>query len=460
MLIPLIPKNPDANDFTCQDGEVAMEGSVAEMRHIFGFDRSGRRQESQLSMECPDGSCRRLERLLSMEPAGTYPTTTLRIPLLAGDKEKANLMLSGEISRVDPATADRITQAILQKTAEYMLDLSTDLRRQGLFLLPFRCYTMTMSPDGTLSYPSPQAIVLPTDFPPHPEITAASATDDALTIAIRIPVRPHRLVLSSSEDLSMGESLRTFISYPLYIPDPKEIRGSIGSVKSATGGNSTGIRFAFLSTSSIKASVAAPEKYYELVGNPRTGYRVSSKTAPAPDYSCYASPYGYVMPFSRASLSVPGNDVAADTDPMDWIADWTEAGEGYLPASLPYIYRNTEYSESGAFPDGIDADEIIETAETLGMTYILLTRPMALASDSRSRRNAEPRDIRSIQVLGLSDSPALGVLYGSNDCRRWEAIRSFDPHLMQPVMTPPRLWWRLLLYTSQSDKTLALYLLP
>ena len=431
MIIPIISKSHDTNDFTCRDGEIDLESSVAGLRQIFGTDGSGRR----------------LKSLLSLEPTGTYPTTTLRIPLQSGEKEKANMLLNGEISRVDPATADRITQAILQKTAEYLLDLSTDLRRQGLFIFPFRCYTMTMTPAGTLSYPSPQAIALPSEFPPHPEITAASATDDALTIAIRVPVCPHRLIVSSSEGLSMGESLCTFISYPLYIPDPKEIRGSIGSVKSATGGNATGIRFAFLSTSSIKASVAAPEKYHELAGNQRTGYRVSSKTALPPDYSCYASQFGFVAPFARESLSALGDGVSADTDPMDWIADWEESGDGYLPASLPYNYRTSGSSDSFSFPDGIDADEIIETAGTLGMTYILLTRPMALSADS-SRRNAGPRAIRSIRVLGLSDTPALAILYGSFDCCHWEAIRSFDPHLLQPVLTPPPLWWRLLLDTS------------
>ena len=444
MLIPLIEKNPDANDFTCRDGEIDMESSL-----------------SRLRLSTPDQSGRRLESLLSMEPTGTYPTATLRIPLLAGEKEKANLMLSGESSRVDPATADRITQAILQKAAEFLLDLSTDLRRQGQFILPFRCYTITMTSDGTLSYPTPQAIALPTDFPPHPEITAASATDDALTIAIRFPVPPHRLILSSSESMSMGDSLRIFISYPLYIPDPKEIRGSIGSVKSAVGGNAIGIRFSFLSTSSIKASVAAPEKYYEFVGNKRTGYRMSSKAAAAPDYSCYAAIYGSVTPFSRESLLVLGSDVSADTDPMDWIADWTEAENGYLPSNLPYKYRNPDSaSESFTFPEGIDTDYISETAISFEMPYILLTRPMALAADSRSRRNAEPRAIRSIQVLGLSDSPALGVLYGSNDCRHWEALRSFDPHIKSHVLSPPRTWWRFLLFSAQHEKSLALHLHP
>ena len=175
----------------------------------------------------------------------------------------------------------------------------------------------------------------------------------------------------------MGESLRTFISYPLFIPDPKEIRGSIGSVRSATGGNATGIRFAFLSASAIKASVAAPEKYYELVGNERTGYRMSSKTAPSPDYSSYAEAAGYVAPFPKESMLALGDGVDPATDPMDWIADWQNVGNGYLPTSLPHKYWNADTSEEAPWPEGIDRDEILATAESFGMPYVLLTRPMA-----------------------------------------------------------------------------------
>lgn len=441
MLIPLIPKDATASDFNCRDGEIAMEGRLPSLpTKALAYSR-------------------RPEGLLSMSSTGTYPTTNIRIPLQAGDKEKANLLLSGEITRIDPATAERLTQAIVQKAAECLLDISTNFRRQGLFILPFRFFTMTMMPDGSLSYPTPQALALPTDFPPHPEITAAAATDDALTLALRFPVLPHRLVCQASAGMSMGETLRTFISYPLYIPDPKEMRGSIGSVRGAIGGNATGIRFTFLSTSAIKASVAGPEKYYELVGNERTGYRHSSKASAIPDYSCYATESGYVAPFPKESMLALGDGVDADTDPMDWIADWRSVGEGFLPILLPQRYWNADYSEEEyAWPDGFDSDEILATAESLGMPYVLLTRPMALAGDSRSRRNAEPRAIRSIRVHGLGVGDALGILYGSHDCRHWTEMRRFDPHRHTLLLTPRRFWWRLLLYGKQALQPAALAL--
>lgn len=432
MLIPLLPKDPSAGDFTCRDGEIEFS--------VFSC------QLSVFSCQFSVGPSPFSE--ISLAAEGTFPTATVRIPLQSGDKEKANLLLSGEISRVDPETADRLTLAMLQKAAQILLDISTDCRRQGLFLLPFRVYTMTRLPDGSLSYPSPRAIALPADFPPHPEITAAQATDDALTLAIRFPVRPHRLVASPSAILPAGHSLRTFISYPLYIPDPKEIRGSIGSVRSASGGNATGLRFSFLSLSAIKASVAAPEKYYGLVGNPRTGYRLSSNAAAEPDYSCYAAGNGSVGPFGRNTLLALGADVDPGTDPMDWIADWQKAGEGYLPKSLPYIYTGGESAgQEAEWPEGIDKDEIMAIAEEAGLPCVMLTRPMAFASDSRSRRKAEPRAIGRMHIYGLGNEPALALLYGSHDGCRWTAMRRFDPRRPSLLLTAPRPWWRLLLLT-------------
>lgn len=96
--------------------------------------------------------------------------------------------------------------------------------------------------------------------------------------------------------------LCTYVSYPLYIPKPAETAGSLGSVRSAAGGNALGIRFQFLSESSLKHSVAAPEKYYKVTGNDSTGWRTAAKEAPQPDYSEYAGIYGYVPPF-RLNLS-------------------------------------------------------------------------------------------------------------------------------------------------------------
>lgn len=444
MFIPIIEKDIKADDFTCRDGEIEI---------VSHFGSSG---ISSLTSDGAETYCR-----ATIEAKGTYPTANIRIALQSGDREKANLLINGDISRVDPATAERLTQAIMQKAAECLLDISTDYRRRGLFILPFRFYTMTMLPDGTLSLPSPQAIALPCDFPPHPEITAASATEEALVIALRFPVRPHRLVITPTEDLPSGHALRTYISYPLYIPDPKEMRGSIGSVKTVSGGTATGIRFTFLSTSSIKASVASPEKYYEFVGNERTGYRLSSKAASVPDYSCYADIYGYVPPFAGESMAALGDDADPDTDPLDWIADWRKAGEGYLPALLPYKYCSDGDGESdkdGIWPEGIDKDEISESAESMEMPYILLTRPMVLAGDIRSRRNATPRAIRSMKVHGLDDTPSVAILYGSDDCRHWTAMRRFDPHGTHLLLTPRRFWWRLLLYGKQPFRPAALAL--
>ncbi len=436
MLIPLIKKDPEANDFTCRDGEIDFSFSISNQRRAINRD-------STLS-QC------------SLSPEGTFPTATLRIPLQNGEKEKANLLLGGEISRVDPATAERLTLAIVQKAAQCLLDLSVDFRRQGLFILPFRFYTQTMQPDGALSYPTAQAIALPADFPPHPEIMAAQALDDSLTIAIRFPVRPHRLIIPPSTSLSPGHTLRTFISYPLYIPDPKEMRGSIGSVRSAVGGNSTGIRFAFLSSSAIKASVAAPEKYYELVGNRRTGYRMSSKSAPEPDYSCYADLYGYVPPFPRESMLALGDGVAPETDPMDWIADWRESGDGYLPLFLPQKFMEGDSSnpeENFEWPDGIEKDEIMALMHSMEMTGLLLTRPMALGAENASRRNATERGIRSMSIHGLSDSPALAILYGSHDGSHWKEMRRFDPRRPAMLLSPPRFWHRLLLLTQGTHRS-------
>ncbi len=448
MQIPLLPKDKEANDFTCQDGEIEMSCIISGS----GFISLPSGQPS-----LPDGIP---SAVLTLTPEATYPTANIRVPLQEGDAEKARLMLSGEISRVDPESAERILQRVLEKCAGTLLDLSSDFRRQGMFILPFRVFTLTISPDGNLTFPSPQAIALPVDFPPHPEITASSVTSDCLTLALRFPVKPHRLHAYLSGGQTEGYSLRTFISYPLYIPDPKEIKGSIGSVRSAAGGNATGIRFAFLSTSAVKASVAAPENYYEFVGNQRTGYRISSKSIGMPDYSIYYSQFGSIPEFSKNSMIVPGQDLAENIDPLDWIADWIKSGESYLPSSLPYIYRFRQSdelnSDGSCFPEGIDKESILTIAQDLGMNSLLLTRPMAFAPDKKSRRNMSPSAIRSLNIQGLPDSPCHAILYGSCDCRHWHALCSFNPHIRRTILTPPRLWHRLLLLGSHTFPPLSL----
>ncbi len=421
MIIPIIAKDTSASDFTCRDGEIDFQVSGVRDQVSGGDVNLTNCQDDKLSK-------------ISLSPEGTFPTANIRVAVKAGE---------------DP------TQAIIQAAAQTLLDLSTDYRRRGLFLLPVRVYTMVQTPDGSLSFPSPQAIALPSDFPPHPEITASSTVGDTTTLALRFPVRPHRLVISPDTSLPDTCHLRTFISYPLYIPDPKEIRGSLGSVRSAVGGNVEGIRFTFLSTSAIKASVASPEKYYELVGNARTGYRMASKATSLPDYSCYAKAYGSVQPFPREALLALGADVEADTDPMDWIADWQEVGEGYLPTTLPYVFRNGDAADhEAAWPEGIAKDEVMGMADELGMPNILLTRPMAFAPDARSRRNAEPRAIQIMQVQGLGSEPAIAILYGSTDCCHWTPLRRFDPRRPALLLTPPRPWWRLLLLHSSTTSQL------
>ncbi|MDE6023271.1 MAG: hypothetical protein K2G13_07190 [Muribaculaceae bacterium] len=444
LTIPLIPKDPQANDFTCQDGEIEFICIISGSRLQTLPD--GQVQASGLSQPVSFPS-------ITLTPEASYPSANIRIPLQEGDAEKARLLLSGEISRVDPASAERISGTMLEKSADTLLSLSNDFRKQGLFILPFRVYTLTISPDGKIAYPSPQAIALPADFPPHPEITASSITSDCLTLTLRFPLMPHRLSVSVPANISEGYSLRTFISYPLYIPDPKEIKGSIGSVRSAVGGNATGIRFAFLSLSAIKSSVAAPEKYYELVGNQRTGYRISSKAAVTPDYSVYYSLFGFTPEFPKSSIIVPGQGIALDTDPLDWIADWKKSGSGYLPDALPYIYTNQPNSGDGSgtiiFPEGIDKERIIAFSQNLGANYMLLTRPLAFASNQKSRHGMSQVAVRSLHIQGLPDACCHAILYGSDDCRHWHPMRSFNPHNRHIILSPPRLWHRLLILSSQ-----------
>lgn len=448
MLIPIIKKNLEADDFSCLDGEIDFLCQIKE-----GDFHPYSSEELTNSKEGAPPSPARLQ----LTPEGTYPTCNLRIPLEPGDAEKAVLLLNGEISRVAPADAERITALILQRSAAELLAISTDLRRQGLFILPFRAFTMTMTADGSLSFPTPRAVALPTDYPPHPEITASAVTSDALTLSLRFPVRPHRLSAVLPDGTPASRYVRTYISYPLYIPDPKEMKGTIGSVRSIDGSNATGIRFAFLSLSAIKASVAAPEKYYEIAGNRNTGYRISSKAAAEPDYSVYAGAYGCTPPFTKGAMIAAGAGVDPDTDPLDWIADWDKSTDGYLPVSLPDIYRQTadgsSEEEPFSFPEGIDKEMLLQLADRLQMNSMLITRPMTLAKESRSRRNAKPVAVNRLHVEGLSNDDCMAILYGSPDCRRWHQLRLFNPHAQALLASPPRLWHRLLLMSRSPITT-------
>lgn len=446
MLIPFIPKDPEANDFTCRDGEIEYI-ALAGTGGVAGGDTGS----GDFSAAAAAYGVR-----FSLTPEGTCPAITVRIPLQSGDAEKAKLLLGGESSRVDAATADRITAAILKKTAAEFSQVVAEHRRLGLHLLPFRAYCMLRSVDGRKVYPSAQAVMLPSESPPHPEITGSSISDDTLTLSMRIPVTPSRL----EAVLPIGSGacdVQTFVSYPVYIPEADEAAGSIGSVKSLSGGNATGVRFAFLSAGSMKASVAAPEKYYRLYGNPQTGYRLASKAAPAPDYSVYAELYGAAPLFPINSLTA----MESDADPFAWIADWEKSGDGCLPLSLPYACRSAAVDGGGdgttpAIPEDADAGLISKIMAATGWKNVLLTRPMTFAGAERSRRKAEAQSVRTLRVIGLPDSDAVGVLLGSDDGRRYEALRIFDPRGSRLLLTPPRLFHRMLLVGNAPFGALAI----
>ena len=71
---------------------------------------------------------------------------------------------------------------------------------------------------------------------------------------------------------------------------------------------------------------------------------------------------------------------------------------------------------------------------------------MCFAADAVSRRHSEPISIRTLRVIGLVPGKAASaILYGSDDGIRWEAMRRFDPRVRSCVLTPRRLFWRLLL---------------
>lgn len=439
MFIPLIKKDPEANDFTCRDGEIEFMTNVAPDNGPDGDD-SGSSGDDAAGIAA-DGHAVRF----SLTPQGDYPTANIRVPLLSGEKEKAALMLQGQAARVDAATADRITQAIVSKAAQAFYDVAVDRRRLGLYMLPFRVYTLTERRDGTRGLPSAQAVMLPAEYPPHPEITAGSVTDDTLTLSLRFTVAPHRLTAMPPENFPSDCRLLTFVSYPLYIPSAAEITGTLGSVRSATGGTAHGIRFRFLSESSLKHSVAAPEKYYQVTGNDRTGYRMASKAAPAPDYSEYVGLYGYVPPFSPAVLQRAGGDA----DPFDWIADWERSGGGALPCSLPHVCRSVQ-DAAVVTPEGVDSELVDTLAAATGMRNVLLTRPMTFADAVSDRRKATPRGVRTLRIHGLdSAASCTAVLLGSRDGTVYEPLRRWNPHETHTLLTPPRLLHRLLLLSDR-----------
>lgn len=401
-----------------------------------------------------------------LSPEGTYPVFNVRIPLLDGEEDSAAMLLSGSISRVDAAVADRITGAVVEKTAEEYSRIVSENRRLGLHLLPFRVYCLVMSADGKTGFPSAQPVMLPSENPPHPEITASSVSTGCMSLSLRIPVCPCRLSVVLPDGCEGKFAVHTFVSYPVYIPDSEEISGSLGSVSSASGGNVLGVRFSFLSDGNMKSSVAAPEKYYRLYGNANTGYRLSSKAAPAADYSVYTDVYQALPAFAVASL------VAKDSsaDPFSWIADWEKSDTGCVPVSVPYAVRGSDASPiwnetvvgngddaiTYFIPEAIDAGITAKLLQATGWRYFVFTRPMVFASEGSSRRNVVRTAVKSLHILGLPDSDCLSVLFGSDDGCHYEPLRLFDPHVTFLLLSPPRLFHRLLFISSSPFSSLAI----
>lgn len=442
MLIPLIPKDPDANDFICRDGEIEFMADFSEADG--GEDAEG----GAATAGCAAEEAARKARFALTEER-QFPTFNIRVPLKSGDPEKVSLLLGGEISRVDCETAERLTQAIVERAAEEFFRTSTDLRRSGLFILPFRVYGNVADTDGGRAFPTPQAVMLPSEYPPHPEITAFSASGDTLTLALRIPVRPARMSLQLPQQVADTPPAEIYASYPLYLPDPKETRGTLGSVRSAIGGNAMGIRFSFLTESALKASVAAPDKYYLLQGNPRTGYKYSSKAAAAADYGVYTAATGSVQPFAKDALKQKDSDI----DPFDWIADWREVAGGCLPLSL----RRQQGSDPATIPlpEGIDSTQLREYSTALSLPGVLLTRPMTMSATA-SRRNSARRAMMRLKIHGLHDCRNIAVIFGSDDGRRYTPLRAWNPATGTIVMSPARTWHRLLIMSERITRHLCL----
>lgn len=444
MLISIIPKDTEATDFNCRDGEIEFLADFSP--HDAEPDMS---DMSDMSSNYAQAAAARKIRF-SLIPERQFPEFNIRIPLREGEAQKASLILNGESSRVDAETAERITAAIVDQTAAEFRRIALDLRREGLFILPFRAFCRLHCPGESAAWPTPQAVILPSLSAPQPEITAFSATSDSLALALRIPVKPARLRVMLPPEVADPYGVELFLSYSLYVPESKDTGGRIGSVGSAAGGNARGVRLDFLTMSAVKASVSAPEKYYLLQGNPNTGYRFASKAAPLPDYSVYASDAGSVAPFPLASLMAE----ETETDPFAWIADWHAAGAGALPNSLSVGSSASGQPSQSDIP-GVDCAAIKEKALALGLPAALLTRPMALGK-SASRRGAERRGIVSMAIHGLLPGRHRAMLLGSDDGARYSLLRDWDPTATALLLSPPRRWVRLLLLSERTTTRLCL----
>lgn len=350
MQIPLIPKNPSRTDFSCRDGEIDFhvrlvkalsQPSPAVPPHGPDRDWSALARDVRFSFTPA-----------ALQPwtltAAEYPEATIRIPLKGGERSKAELLLSGDATRVDAETAERLTAEIGSRAAAALASMAKDAASAGLFLTPFRAYTQIRFPDGTEGFPSAQAVMLPFTLPPHPEFTAFSVTDDTLTVSLRFPLRFHALEVIAPEGLPVDCGLSVYVSTPMALPAPNDCGGNIGTVKTSSGSTARGYRFSSMTASTIRAAVTAPGEYRLFADGV-----VSAKAAPTADYLHHTpiaggAVYGYgdtsllLAPSFGSFPSFPSEAFVAagcGDDPGAWISDWIPSGKGFFPASVPYGWR-------------------------------------------------------------------------------------------------------------------------
>lgn len=350
MQIPLIPKNVSRTDFICRDGEIDFHVRLVKALtlpspaapYVPATDWSAMARGVRFSFAASALSPWTLT-------ASEYPEATIRIPLKSGEKSKAEALLSGDSAHVEAETAERLTAEIGVRIASAMDSMAKDAADAGLFLSPFRTYAQIRFPDGTEGFPSAQGVMLPFTSPPHPEFTAVSVTDDTLTIALRFPLRFHRLEVISPSGLPSGCGLTTYVSTPVPLPSPNDAAGSIGSVRTSTGSTGKGFRFASMTSASIRAAVAAPGEHHRFSEG-----KVSRDVAAPADYLHHtpvaegvrhghgdsmlvlAPSFGDFPAFPKDAFRAVGSDA----DPLDWISDWIPSGSGGLvPSCVPPAWR-------------------------------------------------------------------------------------------------------------------------
>lgn len=349
MQLPLIPKAPARSDLDCRDGEIDF--------HVRLVKSLTQPSSAPDRISAADWSAIARDIRFSFTPvplspwtatSAEYPEATVRIPLKEGEKTKAEYLLSGESSRVDAETAERLSSLLGSRIGALYSRMNRDASDAGLFISPVRVFAQILFPDGTEGFPSAQAVMLPFASPPHPEFTAISVTDDTLTAALRFPVRFHRLEAVAPTSLQSSCRLSVYVSAPMQLPDSKDCEGSVGTVRTSGGGTARGFRFYSLTSAAMKAAVCGPEHYHQFVNG-----KIVSGVASPPDYLHHTPIVGGSIYRHGSATIVIGPEfgnfplfpadafrpVGSDLYPPEWISDWGVCGDGYLPASLPEIWR-------------------------------------------------------------------------------------------------------------------------